>query len=153
MILLMVMAWLGFLALLVKLNVLNGWAMWMKVSPVAVFVLGEVLLLLPMGYEAPSGPALVMNNSVQVIPSVSGIVTDVPVESGTRLRKGDVLFEIDPLIYQADVDRLSAKVELARQNVERQKAIAEANAGATSQAVAQQLAAELKQVVAELATA
>lgn len=150
MIILIVLAWLGLLALLVKLRVFKGWSIWMKVSPVVVFLLGEVLLLLPMGYDAPSGPALVMNNSVQVTPSVSGIVTRVPVESGMPLKKEDVLFEIEPLIYQTEVNRLKARLELAKQGVERQQKIAEINAAATSEADAQKVAAEFVQATAEL---
>lgn len=34
-----VLAWVGFLALLVKLKVLKNWAIWMKLSPIAVLLL------------------------------------------------------------------------------------------------------------------
>jgi len=153
MILLIVAAWLGLLALLVKIGVFKGWSLWMKISPVVIFVLGEVLLLVPMKFDSPSGPAVVMNHSVQVTPGVSGIVTRVPIESEVLVKQNDILFELDDRIYQAEVDRLKAKLALAEQNVARQEKIARINEGATNEADAQRLAAEVAQVKAELEVA
>lgn len=45
---------------------------------------------------------------VQVVPQVRGLVIEVPVEANKRLKKGDVLFRIDPQPYQIEVDRLRA---------------------------------------------
>ncbi|ANY84462.1 hypothetical protein BB934_40390 (plasmid) [Microvirga ossetica] len=58
-------------------------------------------LFIPMGWGAPSGPAAVIRNSVQVVPSVAGEVVDVPVAANTPVKAGDVLFRIDPTTYQA----------------------------------------------------
>jgi len=45
---------------------------------------------------------------VQIVPQVRGLVVEVPVEANKPLKKGDVLFRIDPVPYQIEVDRLRA---------------------------------------------
>jgi len=45
---------------------------------------------------------------VQIVPNVRGTVIEVPVEANTPLKKGDVLFKIDPQPFQIEVDRLRA---------------------------------------------
>jgi multidrug efflux pump subunit AcrA (membrane-fusion protein) len=52
--------------------------------------------------------------SVEVRPRVSGYIQAVKFQSGQLVRKGDVLFEIDPRWHQADFDRLEADAERAR---------------------------------------
>jgi len=73
---------------------------------------------------------------VQIVPNVRGLVTEVPIAANQPLKKGDVLFKIDPKPFQIEVDRLRAS--LAAKNVtfaqlEEQVAAAEA---ATKQASA-----------------
>src|SRR5215831_4878035 len=68
-------------------------------------------LFIPMGWGAPQGPALVVRNSVAVVPNVAGEVTDVPVEANKPLKAGDVLFKIDPVPYQAQVDTIAAQLK------------------------------------------
>jgi multidrug resistance efflux pump len=45
---------------------------------------------------------------VQIVPEVRGVVIEVPVEANKPLKKGDVLFRIDPRPFQIEVDRLRA---------------------------------------------
>ena len=45
---------------------------------------------------------------VQIVPQVRGVVVEVPVEANQPLKKGDVLFRIDPQPFQIEVDRLRA---------------------------------------------
>jgi multidrug resistance efflux pump len=47
---------------------------------------------------------------VQVVPQVRGVVVDVPVEANKPVRKGDVLFRLDPTPYRIEVDRLRASL-------------------------------------------
>jgi multidrug resistance efflux pump len=47
---------------------------------------------------------------VQIVPQVRGVVIDVPVEGNKPVKKGDVLFRIDPRPYEIDVDRLRASL-------------------------------------------
>jgi multidrug resistance efflux pump len=148
-----VLCWVGFLALLVRIGVFKKWALWMKLSPIVVWLLAQIFLLVPMGFDAPSGKAVVFRDSVQIIPPVTGTVIDVPIRSGVHLKKGETLFQIDRFIYQSDVDRLEAKLNLAQQDMDRQAAIKANNPAATSLADAQRVSAEFKQAEAELRTA
>jgi multidrug efflux pump subunit AcrA (membrane-fusion protein) len=84
-----------------------------KLSPFLVALLLMVGLFIPMGWGAPSGPAAVVRNSVQIIPSVAGEVVDVPVLPNTSVKEGDILFRIDPTTYAAQVDTIEAQLKFA----------------------------------------
>ncbi len=84
-----------------------------KLSPALVLILLLVGLFIPMGWGAPSGPAAVIRNSVQIVPSVAGEVVDVPVVANRPLKEGEVLFRIDPTPYQAQVEAIAAQLKLA----------------------------------------
>src|SRR5262245_29302268 len=84
-----------------------------KISPVLVLLLLTVGLFIPMGWGAPSGPVLVVRQSVEIVPSVSGEVVDVPVSPNAPLKANDVLFRIDPTPFQAQVDTLTAQLKFA----------------------------------------
>ena len=62
-------------------------------------------------------------NSVAIRPRVSGYVAAIRFDEGAMVHKGDLLFEIDPRPFQAEVDRLRA--ELARANATVQRATSE----------------------------
>jgi multidrug resistance efflux pump len=47
---------------------------------------------------------------VQIVPEVRGVVIDVPVEANVPLKKGAVLFRIEPRPFQIEVDRLRASL-------------------------------------------
>jgi multidrug efflux system membrane fusion protein len=47
-------------------------------------------------------------DSVEVRPRVAGLVSAVRFSEGAIVRKGDLLFQIDPRPFQAEVDRLQA---------------------------------------------
>jgi membrane fusion protein, multidrug efflux system len=62
-------------------------------------------------------------NTVEIRPRVSGYVDRVAFEDGARVKKGQLLFQIDPRPFQAEVDRLVAErsrslsdLELAQAN-------------------------------------
>lgn len=92
--------WLGF----IRFN-----AFW-KTSPFIVLLLLNILLFIPMGWGAPQGPALVVRNSVAIVPDVAGEVIDVPVVANAPLKAGDVLFRIDPTPFQTQVAALEAQL-------------------------------------------
>lgn len=58
-------------------------------------------------------------DSVEVRPRVSGLVSAVRFEEGAIVRRGDLLFEIDPRPFQAEVDRLRAELVRARATSQR----------------------------------
>ena len=98
------------LALLVWRKVIRLNLFW-KISPLIWLAILTVGLFIPMGWGAPSGPALVLRQSVQIVPDVAGEVTDVPVMANTALKANDVLFRIDPTTYKAQVDQLTAQLK------------------------------------------
>ena len=58
-------------------------------------------------------------NTVSIRPRVSGYVSAVRFVEGATVRRGDVLFQIDPRPFQAEVDRLRAERLRARATAER----------------------------------
>lgn len=52
--------------------------------------------------------------SVQVRPRVSGYIDSIPYREGDEVRRGDILFKIDPRPYQAAFDSAKARLERAR---------------------------------------
>jgi len=95
---------------LVRLHIVPFNLFW-KCSPAIVLVLLMFGLFIPMGWGAPEGPVLVIRNSVPMVADVAGEVIDVPVVANTPLKAGDVLFKIDPVPYQSQVDALSAQLK------------------------------------------
>ena len=53
-------------------------------------------------------------DQVEIRPRVSGYIKRVAFAEGQEVRKGEVLFEIDPRPYQADLARAEAELERAR---------------------------------------
>src|SRR5256712_13535649 len=49
--------------------------------------------------------------SVEIRPRASGYITEIHFEAGAIVKKGDLLYVIDPRPYQADFDRASAEVD------------------------------------------
>src|SRR2546430_7355193 len=49
--------------------------------------------------------------SVEIRPRVSGYIMEIHFEAGAIVKKGDLLYVIDPRPYQADFDRAAAEVE------------------------------------------
>ena len=60
-------------------------------------------------------------DSVEVRPRVSGYIQEVSFQSGQLVKKGDVLFVIDPRWHQAEFDRLEAEAERARVQLDNAK--------------------------------
>src|SRR6476659_7824895 len=94
---------------------------WNIVSQVIVItlpIIGLTALVLILNIVAPSSHDVrVVNYNVQVIPQVVGRVIEVPVEANRPVKKGDVLFKIDPVPFEDAVKRLEAKVLQAKARV------------------------------------
>ncbi len=54
-----------------------------------------------------------------IVPAVTGTVVDVPVTPMVNLKKGDVLFRLDPVPFENRVSSLTARIVLAEADVER----------------------------------
>jgi len=122
-----------------------------KLSPVFVLLILLVGLFIPMGWGAPSGAVAVVRNSVEIIPSVAGEVVDVPVAANTPVQAGDVLFRIDPAVYQAQVDAISAQLKLAELRLQQMTKLASTGTGREFDV--EQRQAEADQLRAQLAAA
>lgn len=116
------------LFLLVHFGIVRFNLFW-KVSPAIVMVVVLLGLLIPMGWGAPQGNALVVRNAVSIVPDVAGEVTDVPVLANAPLKSGDVLFKIDPTPYAAQVKAIDAQFKLARTRLGQMTQLYERDAG------------------------
>jgi multidrug resistance efflux pump len=73
------------------------------------------MLVLMLNIGAPSSHDVrVINYSVQIVPRVTGRVIEVPVEPNRPVKKGDVLFRVDPVPFQLKVKAAQANVEQLR---------------------------------------
>lgn len=147
MIVVLLNSYIALLALFVWLRFIPFNLFW-KVSPVLVALVLLVGLFIPMGWGAPSGPVLLVRNSVQIVPSVAGEVTEVPVVANTPLKRGDVLFRIDPTTYRAQADAIGAQLKLAEQRLAQMEQLQRTGVGRSfdveqRQAEADQLRAQL----------
>jgi multidrug resistance efflux pump len=66
---------------------------------------------------------------VPIIPQVKGRVIEVKVTDNQRVKKGDVLFKIDPEPYQASVNALNVKLKLAKKRVEENRDLVKTGSG------------------------
>ena len=118
------------------------WLPWNTKSQVIVVmipIVGMTAMILLLNMVAPSSADVrVIKYVVQVVPQVRGRVVEVPVKGNDYVKKGDVLFRIDPTPYQLQVKTLEAQLANAegasRQLLEQQK-----SATASKQAVASRL--------------
>jgi multidrug resistance efflux pump len=103
---------------------------------VGVVLVGTIIFMW-LTYAPTSKDGRTFQYVVQIVPNVPGPVTEVPPERLQPLRKGDVLFRIDPIPYQAAVDTLEASIDqakaqkrLAEIQVERAEGLVARSAGA-----------------------
>jgi RND family efflux transporter MFP subunit len=120
---------------------------WISAAGLSLLTVGASVLVLLSGCgrsEAPpppSKPAVTVANveqkdivewdeftgrteaveSVEVRPRVSGFIREIHFQSGQLVKKGDVLFVIDPRWHQADFNRLQAEAEGARVQLDNAK--------------------------------
>jgi multidrug resistance efflux pump len=90
------------------------WLPWNFVSQVIVCVIpvvGLTILILFLNVFAPeSKDVRVVNYVIPVIPLVTGRVIEVPVEPNRPVKKGEVLFRLDPVPFQIAVDAAAANL-------------------------------------------
>lgn len=135
---------------LVKFRLVRFNLFW-KISPVLVLLLLLIGLFIPMNWGAPQGSALVVRNSVAIVPDVAGEVIEVPVLANTPLKAGDVLFKIDAVPYQSKLDALKAQLALGQLRVSETTDLRARGAGRAYDA--EQAQAEVEQLQAEIVEA
>jgi multidrug resistance efflux pump len=108
---------------------------WNTVSQVIVItlpIIGIAALILLLNIVAPSSADVrVINYVVAVNARVQGLVTEVPVEPNRPVRKGEVLFRLDPTPFELEVNALEAQLQ--------QLEVQLLTAGATTQGLSEQL--------------
>ncbi|MDW5501543.1 HlyD family secretion protein [Pseudomonas lundensis] len=82
-----------------------------------VFLIGALILL--MNYNHPytflAQKAVI---SIPITPQVTGVVSEVTDKQNVLIKKGEVLFKLDPVRYQARVNRLQADLVTAINNTQ-----------------------------------
>jgi len=90
------------------------WLPWNIVSQVITItlpIIGLTVLILTLNVVAPSSADVrVINYVVSVNPQVKGIVTEVPITPNRPIKKGEVLFKLDPTPYQLDAKNYEAQL-------------------------------------------
>lgn len=101
---------------------------------VALAVAGVWLLYKRYHAQPWTRDGQVRANIVGIAPRVAGPIVSIPVHDNQPVKKGDLLFEIDPSTYQAAVDAAAAKVQQTEaltlqeeQNLERQTQLYKTN--------------------------
>jgi len=94
------------------------WNFYTQVTVVVIPIVGLTLLILTLNVVAPSSADVrVIKYVVQVVPQVRGQVIEVPVEPNSPVKKGTVLFRIDPTPYELQVRTLEAQLATTEGNV------------------------------------
>jgi multidrug resistance efflux pump len=127
------------------------WNITSQVIVVTIPIIALTILILFMNICAPSSSDVrAQNYVIPIVPRVTGQVTEVPIEPNRRLKKGDVLFKIDPVPFEAAVKAaeatlrgaqdqlnnatnkkasLTPRIDLAKKRVEQFTALAATGAG------------------------
>src|SRR4029453_1229807 len=85
------------------------WNITSQVIVVTIPVIALTTLILFMNIVAPSSHDVrAMNYVIPIVPRITGQVTEVPIEPNRPIKKGDVLFKIDPVPFQATVNAAEA---------------------------------------------
>ncbi len=125
MIVFLTLCYVAVLAILIKLKVIKL-NLWWKLSPLVWLLLLLIVFFIPMQWGAPAGTVTMFQSVVEIVPNVSGEVVEVSAKGLTPMKKGGVLFKIDPRPYQYQVDRLEAMLAEAEQAVPQLKAALDA---------------------------
>ena len=86
------------------------------VAIIPIVVLGTMLLLLNV-FAPTTTDVRVVKYVVPIVSQVKGRVIEVPVENNRPVKKGDVLFRVDPTPYESEVRSLEAKLLSDEANV------------------------------------
>lgn len=109
------------------------WLPWNTKSQVIVVIIpivGMAALILMLNVFAPSSVDVrVINYVVQINPQVKGQVLEVPAEGNKHMKKGDVLFRIDPTPYQLQLNEIEAQLNLAQTRLRQSRELARSGAG------------------------
>ena len=126
------------------------WLPWNTQTQVTVAIIpivGMAILILLLNVFAPSSTDVrVFKYTVPIVSQLRGRVIEVPVEEGNRpVKKGDVLFKIDPEPYRLTVNQLEAQLASAIASQKEQEESLKGARGAVDQS-----AARMREIAARL---
>jgi Multidrug resistance efflux pump len=118
-----------------------------KKWPLLAFVLAAIVALVLVIWQLQTSPetndAYVYADTIDVVPEVSGKIVEMPVRDNQRVKKGDLLFRIDPRPYQAMLEdaksrlaTLDAQIMLTRRTIQAQEYNAQSVTAAVERAKA-----------------
>ena len=127
------------------------WNITSQVIVVTIPIIALTVIILFMNIVAPSSSDVrAQNYVIPIVPRITGQVTEVPIEPNRPIKKGDVLFKIDPVPFEAAVkaaeatlrgakdqlnnaankkESLTPRIDLAKKRVEQFTALAATGAG------------------------
>jgi multidrug resistance efflux pump len=127
------------------------WNITSQVIVVTIPIIALTILILFMNICAPSSSDVrAQNYVIPIVPRITGQVTEVPIEPNRPIKRGDVLFKIDPVPFEAAVKAaeatlrgaqdqlnnavnkkaaLTPRIDLAKKRVEQFTALAATGAG------------------------
>jgi len=114
MIFFLLICYVGLLTLLVQFKIVQLTIFW-KLSPIIFALVCLILLVVPLQWGAPSGAVNVYRGVVEIVPNVSGEVSEIVAKPLELMKRGDVLFKIDSKMYELERQRLSAALKEAKQ--------------------------------------
>jgi multidrug resistance efflux pump len=97
-----------------------GWGSGTVTVLVGAFILAVFLAL--FNYLTPSGSVVVVSRVVEVAPNVSGEIVAIPVQPNVPVKRGDVLFQLDPAPFKYKVEQLEASLVQAKASAQQLKA-------------------------------
>jgi multidrug resistance efflux pump len=90
------------------------WNTGTQVTVVIIPIVALTIVILSLNVVAPSSADVrVIKYVINIVPQVRGRVIEVPIESNRLVKKGDVLFRIDPTPYELTVRSLEAQLASA----------------------------------------
>jgi len=81
---------------------------------IVLAILASILLYVRYVNKPWTRDAQVRANVVGIAPRVSGPIIQIPIKDNQTVKKGDLLFEIDPATFQAAVDNAAAQLQQAQ---------------------------------------
>src|SRR6266699_1349538 len=99
------------------------WNITSQVIVVTIPIIALTILILFMNIVCPSSSDVrAQNYVIPIVPRVTGQVTEVPIEPNRTIKKGDVLFKIDPLPFEAAEKAAEATESHARAQISKSEA-------------------------------
>jgi multidrug resistance efflux pump len=88
------------------------WNIVTQVITITIPIFGIAMLILCLNVFAPSSHDVrVLSYVVPIVPRVTARVTEVPIDANRPIKKGDVLFKLDPAPFQIELDGAQANLK------------------------------------------